>query len=115
MTGGKSRFLTGWVLANGYLKYERWNWPAGSGVTDVGAMLFTGTPFMDSPPNVTQLITYSGYPNGNSSAPATSISDFGARISPWASKTSALRCAHRGKARTSRGSLARFVASVWIR
>jgi hypothetical protein len=81
VTGGKQRIVSGWVLAYGYLKYERWNWPAGGGVTDVGAMLVGGSPFLSNPPDVTELITYSGYPNGDIANPSVNILDFGARIS----------------------------------
>ena len=78
--GGQCRIVTGWVLAYGYLKFERWmNYPQGQSATDVLTLL--NNPNFPGAPDVTELITYSGYPNGDISNPSANITDIGARIS----------------------------------
>ncbi len=84
MTGGKSRVVTGWALAYGYLKYERWtgpSYPSGAGpYFSIVETLLNNVNFPNAP-TTTQLITYSGYPNGDISNPSVNTFDFGARIS----------------------------------
>jgi hypothetical protein len=88
-----SQTVTAWELAYGFLKYERWfgaGYPSGTGnysalVEDLLAnpnfpALGSGNP--DSP-DLTELITYSGYPNGDISNPTLNLNDFGARISGY--------------------------------
>jgi hypothetical protein len=93
--GGKQRPVTGWVLAYGYLRYDRWfgaSYPTGSGpfTDDIGPFFikvspintgFGYDPVYASSPNLTELLTYSGYPNGDISAPTVNQFDFSARIS----------------------------------
>src|SRR5262249_48909882 len=78
--GGKQRVVSAWVLAYGYLKYERWLMPGitGNNETDVGYVINSGV--LNATPDATELITYSGYPNGDISNPSVNILDFGARI-----------------------------------
>jgi len=86
-----SRTFTAWQLAYGFLKYERWfgaGYPSGTG--SYSALVETllanpnfptlGTANPDSP-DLTELITYSGYPNGDISDPTVNLVDFGARAS----------------------------------
>jgi hypothetical protein len=82
--GGKSRVVTGWVLAYGYLKYERWvgpSYPTGSGPYYSTVENLLNNPMYPNSPDTTQLITYSGYPNGNLGNTSVNVFDFGARIS----------------------------------
>ncbi len=96
--GGRSRVVTGWMLVRGYLKYERWDgpsYPNGAGpyngdVTNlIGNPRFHYNPYGGSPaqyftpdfPDQVELITYSGYPNGDITNSGVNLFDFGARIS----------------------------------
>ena len=84
VSGGKTHNFTGWQLAYGYLKYERWSdtsYTNAGGYTDVRVLLHN--PNYPNYPNVTQLTTYSGYGNGDISNPTTDVTDFGARISGY--------------------------------
>jgi hypothetical protein len=81
--GGKSRTVSAWVLARGYLKYERYfgpTYPGGAGTSGSVATLLNNPNFPDSP-DLTELITYSGYPNGDVNNVTVDLVDFGARIS----------------------------------
>ncbi|HEY5911781.1 MAG TPA: hypothetical protein VJA21_14360 [Verrucomicrobiae bacterium] len=81
---GKCRIVTGWVLAYGYLKYERWNgpsYPGGAGPFAWGVEHLFDNPDYPYSPTTSQLITYSGYPNGDISNPSANTFDFSARIS----------------------------------
>ncbi len=82
--GGKSRIITGWLLAYGYLKYERWlgpSYPSGAGPYNSTVESLLNNPNFPNSPDVNQLITYSGYPNGDASNPSVNTFDFGAKIS----------------------------------
>jgi hypothetical protein len=96
--GGKQRLVTGWVLAYGYLKYERYQgplYPNGNGTYtgtlegSPGGLLYPNSlenaKLTANTPDNTQLITISGFPSGaNFTSPgittAGDVFDFGARI-----------------------------------
>lgn len=77
--GGRQRNFTGWMLAYGYLKYDRWYLPSGTG--GFVESVLDSAHYQNDPPDWTELITYSGYPNGTSTNPYVNVFWFGARIS----------------------------------